>query len=111
MCQPPGEIPGDDLGFLLVDPYVRHDRAEAVNSGPPSEAERGRLTILTLLTHIHIIAELRPERNLAGVFSFSRVGAVRNGPGRKGYFPSVEAALMLATPILISPGRTSGCGR
>lgn len=52
MCQPWGEIPDDDLGFLLVDLCVRHDRAEAVNSGPPTEAERGRLTTLPLLTHV-----------------------------------------------------------
>jgi hypothetical protein len=34
MCQPWGEIPNNDLGFLLVDQCVRHDRAKAVKLRP-----------------------------------------------------------------------------
>lgn len=54
---------------------------------------KNALTALPPLTQASIIAEVRPERNLAGAFSFPAPG------GRT------------ARRILISPARTSGCGR
>ena len=53
---------------------------------------KNALTNLPPLTQHPIIAEVRPERDLAGAFSF----LVPDGT---------------APPIIISPVRTSGCGR
>lgn len=53
---------------------------------------KNALTNLPPLTQIPIIAEVRPERDLAGAFSFL-------APGGNG------------TSILISPARTSVCGQ
>ena len=53
---------------------------------------KNALTNLPPLTHTVIIAEVRPERDLVGAFSFLAKGG--NGAA-----------------ILISPARTSGCGR
>ena len=53
---------------------------------------KNALTNLPPLTQHPIIAEVRPERDLAGAFSF-------RAPSRT------------APPILIFPARTSGCGR
>ena len=52
-----------------------------------------------------------PGEKSRGRFFVSGVGTVRRKPSGKDCSPSAEAALILATPIVRSLWRTSGCGR
>ena len=52
-----------------------------------------------------------PGEKSRGRFFVSAVGSERRKPGRQNCCLSVDLAPILTTPIVISPGRTSGCDR